>query len=171
MCPDDIVCQPSADAGRTCDLPQSIQSRYATVRSLRAVSNHLFPESRDEATDLRSPVERSLFEARILAIRLLADDDEDQRDEAAALVGETAGRVGLGVESDVQTSSRTSLTSLIRIAKRGSATSDVSTDRAWAWMSWYYGLAETQAANQQEYTLWEDFVSKQLQPSEEDLGK
>ncbi|SNX84651.1 uncharacterized protein MEPE_03360 [Melanopsichium pennsylvanicum] len=137
----------------------SVQSREAACKALRVLASLLFPdhsssnafdEKFDEATKM------ALFHARIAAIDLLTDDDHDVRVEAAAMIGET---VSAATGEDASFSGQRK--AMQQMARRGGASPDVSTDRAWSWMARFYATADA----------WHKYIWQQLVPDSAVIDK
>ncbi|EST08420.1 PIGA, GPI anchor biosynthesis [Kalmanozyma brasiliensis GHG001] len=147
---------------RCADEYASVQSREAAVESLRVLGSILFPAAQVKLsqTQFHRATSSALFKARIAAIDLLTDDDEEVRAEAAALIGET-------ISAGSNASPRAQLTqceAMQQMARRGGASPDVSTDRAWAWMAAFY-------ASDDDDAFWERHVFTQLFPSSKSMDK
>ncbi len=140
---------------RCADEYASVQSREAAIEALRVLGPTLFPATPADAPQKDDRATASaLFKARIAAIDLLTDDDEEVRAEAAALIGETisaAGNTSFGAQL-------TKCQAMQQMARNGGASPDVSTDRAWSWMAAHYSSDEEDA-------FWERYVFTQLFPS------
>lgn len=136
----------------------SVQSREAACQAMRVLGSLLFPTgSTQQQFDQKT--ELALFNVRVAAIDLLTDDDEDVRTEAAAMIGET---VSATAGSDASTNGKVvQREAMQQMARRSGASPDVSTDRAWSWMTAYYG---SQGAGK-DY-VWSKYVLEQLVPSE-----
>lgn len=131
----------------------SVQSREAAVQALRVLGHLLFPShlSTSDAQHFDQPTASSLFNARIAAINLLTDDDEDVRSEAAALIGET-------VSASAPSAPPSTGQAMQNIARRGGASPDVSTDRAWSWMDSFYSSNGSEPGNEWKKYVWEQLV-------------
>lgn len=144
----------------------SVQSRDAACQALRVLGSLLFPaldQQQGEAQKDRT-MGSALFQARIAAIHLLTDDDEDVRAEAAALIGETVTAVPvIGASLD---SAPTSYDTIRELARRGGAGPDVSTERAWSWMAAFYDTKRSADAE-----MWSKYVWQQLTPGPEAVDK
>ncbi|GAC93031.1 hypothetical protein PHSY_000592 [Pseudozyma hubeiensis SY62] len=146
---------------RCADDYASVQSREAACEALRVLGSFLFPASsaaslqQIPSDDATAP---SLFEARIAAIDLLTDDDEEVRAEAAAMIGETISAVTGSSTAGV---AATRCEAMQHLARRGGASPDLSTDRAWSWMAAVYA---TKQSSNTRY-LWSRYVLDQLIPS------
>jgi hypothetical protein len=144
----------------------SVQSREAACQALRVLGSLLFPAlNHQQGVDpIDGGMGPSLFQARIAAIQLLTDDDEDVRAEAAALIGETVTAVPVtGASLD---SAPTSYDTIRELARRGGAGPDVSTERAWSWMAAFYDTKRSADAE-----MWTKYVWQQLTPDAEVVDK
>ncbi|SJX62299.1 uncharacterized protein SRS1_13146 [Sporisorium reilianum f. sp. reilianum] len=137
----------------------SVQSREAACEALRVLGSFLFPATGADLPQLQSePATASaLFRARVAAIDLLTDDDEEVRAEAAAMIGETISAAPENKGSAGVQVSRCE--AMQQMARRGGASPDVSTDRAWTWMAAFYS-SKSGGVN-----LWERYALEQLIPS------
>ena len=143
---------------RCADEYASVQSREAACAALRVLGAILFPASSSRLVT-EEVTESALFKARIAAIDLLTDDDEEVRAEAAAMIGET-----ISAATEIRNAAGAQVTrceAMQQMARRGGASPDVSTDRAWTWMAVFYSPGETSASA----NLWEEYVVEQLMPS------
>ena len=137
---------------------ESVQSREAAGIALRRMGRYLFPNSTDsKPLDLESA---SIFAARIAAIQLLTDDDEDVRIEAAAMFAETISSATSGVKPATVSAN---LATLTRVARSSGTSCEVSTDRAWGWM-----VSEYRGSTQ---NLWSQYVWQELVLSQSESGK
>lgn len=150
----DILQQWSWVVTRCADDYASVQSREAAVEALSVLGSILFPAKSAKSPRLHDATESALFKARIAAIDLLTDDDEEVRAEAAAMIGET-------VSAPSEYSSGATVTrceAMQQLARRGGASPDVSTDRAWSWMAAFH--ASRQVAD--PANAWDKYVRDQL---------
>lgn len=143
---------------RCADEHASVQSREAACQALRVLGSLLFPDgSAQQNCDINTAA--ALFTARVAAIDLLTDDDEDVRAETAAMIGETVSTAaGSGAFSNGKVAQ---CDAMQQIARRSGASPDVSTDRAWSWMEAFYA-----SCGAVEDNVWSNYVWEQLVPSE-----
>lgn len=126
---------------------QHVESRLAAARFLHAMSagDHLFrsPSLPKSGVEGISPLwQRSLFKLHTAAIDLIQDDDEEVRLLAAGVIARTIGcATPLDSELEGSVSEDEASARLVRAAKSTVASSSVSTQRAWDWMSARYGVA------------------------------
>lgn len=131
---------------------EHVESRLAAVQALAAFGPHLFSPATFEAAG-------PIFNARIALLDLLQDDDEEVRMIAADLVAKTVSKVS-GVASDG--SSRDTISDSLLVAARSAvASSTISTNRVWQWMSSTYGLDND--------NLWTRYLSTVVLPRKGDI--
>ncbi|CDS02102.1 uncharacterized protein SPSC_05939 [Sporisorium scitamineum] len=145
---------------RCADEYASVQSREAACEALRVLGSILFPATGADlpSWQLEPATASALFSARVAAINLLTDDDEEVRAEAAAMIGETISAATENKASEAAQVSRCE--AMQQMARRGGASPDVSTDRAWSWMAAFYSKKSGDAVS-----LWGRYVLEQLIPS------
>ncbi len=167
------VLQPWSNAVTKCaDEYASVQSREAACAALRVLGQLLFPSSSGGKLEVDGTTAKALFEARIAAIDLLTDDDEDVRVEAAAMIGETvSAAVIVAAESKDSVNSGGKMSqreAMQQVARRGGASPDVSTDRAWSWMAAFYSKNAKNAPKGDN--AWSKYVLQQLIPAPSAMG-
>ncbi|PWN51284.1 hypothetical protein IE53DRAFT_55942 [Violaceomyces palustris] len=140
------------------DEKESVQSRESAAISIRTMGRHLFPHLATMKPKLDSD---SFFAARIAAIRLLVDDDEDVRQQAAAMAGETIFQSLHEKPGERETR----LEMLMRVARGEGSSSEVSSDKAWQWMSIYYSDLEGARGGTDR---WSECVWSELVPERKD---
>ncbi|CAO1612581.1 unnamed protein product [Jaminaea pallidilutea] len=139
---------------------QHVESRIAAALSLSAMSERgfLFSEQYE------SRIDRAMFKLRVAVIDLLQDDDEEVRLIAAGIsagMRRPAAAFANGASDGATANVSGATEDLIEAAKRTLASSNVSTQRAWDWMTAHYGMGKD--------SLWARWVCRTLLPSNADL--
>ncbi|PWY99852.1 hypothetical protein BCV70DRAFT_200757 [Testicularia cyperi] len=127
---------------------QSVQSREAAGQAMRALGSVLFPHQAEGLGANRASL--PLFRARVAAIDLLTDDDEDVRIEATAMICETIGRPMATEDGG------------------GSVSFDAATDVAWSWMRDFYS---ENATSENDADVWTGYVWSHLVPAQAGLDR
>ncbi|CAO1621057.1 unnamed protein product [Parajaminaea phylloscopi] len=154
---------------------QHTESRLAAARCLSAfgAGKLLFAteHTRHSASSAKM-WHRSLFKLHITTMELLQDDDEEVRLLAGGVIAGTVGRT-LSSESPEPRSTQRQAepdairAGLIRAARGTVASSSVSTQRAWDWLTGHYGVG----VQHDTTPWWTQWLVRLVLPRDEELAE